>query len=93
MGRLPHFYGQSVWGGVPELIGPKNPSPLREFSQLTKDPNGNNKPRNHVHCMGTSSHIPLSHTIRKLLNSYKFFQKTEKTKKWPSRPPTFTVSP
>ena len=35
--------------------------------------------------MGTSSHIHLSHTIRKSLNSYKFFQKTEKTEKSPSQ--------
>ena len=89
MVRLPHFYHKSVSGGFPELINFKNPSPVAGFSKLLKDPNGNYQLQNDVHHMGTYSGRVLSHTIRKSLNSYNFFQKLKKTEKWPSRPPTF----
>ena len=89
MVRLPHFYHKSVSGGFPELINFKNPSPVAGFLKLLKDPNGNYQLQNDVHHMGNYSGQVLSHTIRKSLNSYNFFQKLKKTEKWPSRPPTF----
>ena len=78
MGRLPDFYHQSVWRVVPELINFKNPSPVARFSKLLKDPNGNYQRRNYVRHMESYSGRVLSHTIRKSLNSCKFFQKLKK---------------
>ena len=83
MVRLPHFYHQSVCGGVPELINFKNPSPVAEFSKLLKDPNGTYQLRNYVRHMGTYSDRVLSRTILIPISIPKIEKNREMTKSTP----------